>query len=315
MKATKSTDSVFQNTACIESEFDRIDETSQALIDQLISATKLYSSSCARKALLEFTIRFRAFAPFNAMLLHIQKPGLTYAATAEDWKSRFNRVPKSNARPLLILRTMGPVDFVWDIQDTKGDAVPCDAFAFPAFGNMTEIQFSAFLSRLRSQQIEIEVLNAGDAQAGRINLVSESDQPNGKNLYRLAYNCNHAVQTRFVTVAHELAHLYLGHMGPDRGRRVSDRKQVNRALREVEAETVAYIVAMRNGIEPRSESYLYNHIEALPELDFYAVTRAANAVETVLGISAAQLRKEKYHKSNRRVPSGRTDCQFWEKLL
>ena len=235
------------------------------------------------------------------MLLHIQKPGLTYAATAEDWKSRFNRVPKSNARPLLILRTMGPVDFVWDIQDTKGDAVPCEAFTFPTFGNMTEIEFSAFINRLRRQQIEIDVLDAGDARAGWIKLISESDKPNGKNRYRLAYNKNHPVQTRFVTVAHELAHLYLGHMGPDRGRRVSDSKRVNHALREVEAETVAYIVAMRNGIEPRSESYIYNHMEALPELDFYAVTRAANAVETVLGISAAKLWKEKIHKYRQRV--------------
>lgn len=297
MNATQNTDSDFQNTSCIESEIDRTDETSQALIDQLISATKLYSSSNARKALLEFTVRFRSFAPFNAMLLHIQKPGLTYAATAEDWKSRFNRVPKSNARPLLILRTMGPVDFVWDIQDTKGDAVPCDAFAFPTFGSMTEIQFSAFISRLRSQQIEIEILDSGDAQAGWIQLVSESDKPNGKNRYRLAYNGSHSVQTRFVTVAHELAHLYLGHMGPDRGRRVSDRKRLNHALREVEAETVAYLVAMRNGIEPRSESYLYNHMEALPDINFYALTRAANAVETVFGISAAKLWKEKIHKS------------------
>lgn len=285
----------------MESEIDRTDQTSQALIDQLISATKLYSSSSARKALLDFTIRFRAFAPFNAMLLHIQKPGLTFAATAKDWKSRFNRVPKSNARPLLILRTMGPVDFVWDIQDTKGDAVPCDAFAFPTFGNMTEIQFSEFISRLRSQRIEIEVLKTGDAQAGWINLVSESDKPSGKNQYRLAYNSNHPVQTRFVTVAHELAHLYLGHMGSDRGRRVSDRKQVNRSLKEAEAETVAYIVAMRNGIEPRSERYLYNYIEALDYVNLYSVTRAANAVETVLGISAAELWKEKIHKSPQRM--------------
>lgn len=293
MNATQNTDSVFQNITCIESKIDRTDETSQALIDQLISATQLYHNSSARQELLEFIVRFRAFAPFNAMLLHIQKPGLTHAATTEDWKKRFNRKPKSTARPLLILRTMGPVDFVWDIQDTEGDTLPDDAFTFPTFGNMTENQFSAFISRLRNQQIEIEVLDAGDAQAGWIKLVSESDKPYGKNRYRLAYNGNHPAPTCLVTVAHELAHLYLGHMGPDRGRRVSDRKRVNRTLREVEAETVAYLVAMRNEIKPRSESYLYHHIEALPDLDLYAVTRAANAVETVLGISAAKLWKEK----------------------
>ena len=302
MNATKSTDSVFQKALFMESEIDRSDQTSQALIDQLISATELYHSSNARKELLDFTIRFRAFAPFNAMLLHIQKPGLTFAATAEDWKKRFNRKPKSNARPLLILRTMGPIDFVWDIQDTKGDAVPSDAFAFPTFGNMTENQFSAFICRLRSQQIDIEVLDAGDARAGWIKLIYESNKPYGKNCYRLAYNKSHPVQTRFVTVAHELAHLYLGHMGPDRGRRVSDRRRVNHGSREVEAEAAAYLVAMRNGIKPRSESYLYNYIEALPDINISTVNRAANAVETALGISAAKLWKDKIHNSPQRVP-------------
>ena len=57
----------------------------RALIDQLIAATKLYDSSEAIQELFAFTIRLREFAPFNAMLLHIQKPGLTHAATAHDW--------------------------------------------------------------------------------------------------------------------------------------------------------------------------------------------------------------------------------------
>jgi len=285
----------------MESEIDRTDETSQALIDQLISATQLYHSSNARQELLKFTVRFRAFAPFNAMLLHIQKPGLTHAATAEDWKKRFNRKPKSTARPLLILRTMGPIDFVWDIQDTEGDAVPVDAFAFPTFGNMTEKQFFTFIRRLHSQRIDVEVLDAGDTQAGWIKLVYESSKPNGKNWYRLAYNRNHPLQTCFVTVAHELAHLYLGHIGPDRGRRVTSRRQLSHDLMEVEAEAVAFFVAMRNGIKPRSESYLYSYAEALPDLSFSVVKRAANAVETVLGISAAKLWKDKFHQSPRRV--------------
>ncbi|WP_137157409.1 hypothetical protein [Rhizobium sp. FKL33] len=66
--------------------------TERALIDQLIAATRLYDSSEAIQELLDFTARLREFAPFNAMLLHIQKPGLTHAATAHDWWHRFGRV-------------------------------------------------------------------------------------------------------------------------------------------------------------------------------------------------------------------------------
>ena len=112
-------------------------------------------------------------------------------------------------------------------------------------------------------------------------------------VYQLAYNRNHAAPTRFVTVAHELAHLYLGHLGADNGRRVPDRRDTPHALMEVEAEMAAYLVAMRNGLTPRSESYLSNYKGAFEDLNLYAVTRTANAVETAMGISAQKLWNEK----------------------
>jgi hypothetical protein len=56
----------------------RSDETAnRALVDALIAETRLYATSAALKELLDFTARLRHVAPFNAMLLHIQKPGLS----------------------------------------------------------------------------------------------------------------------------------------------------------------------------------------------------------------------------------------------
>ena len=269
------------------------DETERALIDQLIAATKLYDSSEAIQELFTFTINLREFAPFNAMLLHIQKPGLTHAATAQDWWRRFGRVPKKGTRPLLVLRTKGPVDFVFDIQDTEGRDVPVDAFAFPTFGNLTDNRFTEFMRAVGKERIDVVALDAGDGQAGWIRLLAPSKTDKGKNLYQLAYNRNHAAPTRFVTVAHELAHLYLGHLGSDGGRRVPDRRDTPYALMEVEAEMAAYLVAMRNGLEPMSESYLANYKGAFEDLNLYAVTRAANAVETAMGIAAQKLWNEK----------------------
>ena len=110
----------------INSQIDEsVDPAERALIDQLIAATRLYNTRTAVQELLNFTIRLREFAPFNAMLLHIQKPELTHAATARDWWTRFGRIPKTGIRPLLILRTMGPVDFVFDILDTEGRGGSC----------------------------------------------------------------------------------------------------------------------------------------------------------------------------------------------
>ena len=265
----------------------------RALIDQLIAATKLYDSSEAIQELFAFTVRLREFAPFNAMLLHIQKPGLTHAASAHDWWHRFGRVPKKGARPLLVLRMKGPVDFVFDVQDTEGKDLPVDAFSFPTFGDLSDNRFAEFMRAVGKEKIDLVPLDAGDGQAGWIRLLARAKNDKGKNVYQLAYNRNHAAPTRFVTVAHELAHLYLGHLGADNGRRVPDRRDTPHALMEVEAEMAAYLVAMRNGLTPRSESYLSNYKGAFEDLNLYAVTRTANAVETAMGISAQKLWNEK----------------------
>ena len=98
-----------------------------------------------------------------------------------------------------------------------------------------------------------------------------------------------------MTVAHELGHLYLGHLGEDRARRVSDRHDLPKDREEVEAETAAHLVAMRNGLKPRSESYLSSYKGAFAALDVFAITRAANAVETAMGVSAQKLWNTRRH--------------------
>ena len=60
--------------------------------------------------------------------------------------------------------------------------------------------------------------------------------------------------------------------------------------REVEAEMAAYLVAKRNGLTPRSESYLSSYKGALAEIDLYRVMRVANIIETAMGIAAHQLK-------------------------
>jgi len=264
----------------------------RALIEQLIAATHLYDSSDAVKDLMNFTIRLRAFAPFNAMLLHIQKPGLTHAATASDWRRRFGRVPKVGVRPLIVMRAMGPVDFVFDVLDTEGRDIPESAFAFPTLGGLTGARFAEIIEKIVKDGIDIVEMDAGDAKAGWIKLASRSTNPTGKHRYQLAYNRNHPAVTQLVTVAHELAHLFLGHLGDDVGRRVRDRRDRTVEQREAEAEMAAYLVAKRNGLSPRSESYLSSYKGALAEIDLYGVMRAANSIENAMGIQAHHLKKK-----------------------
>lgn len=267
-------------------EPDQTDEA-RALIEQLISQTYLYATSDTVKELLVFVSRLRSFAPFNAMLLHIQKPGLTHAATARDWRDQFRRRPKRHARPLVVLRTKGPVDFVFDVLDTEGEALPASAFCFPVLGDLDAEKLERIVVHLMRKAISTERIDVGDRHAGSICSASPPAGSNYDRAYHVQLNGNHSPAQQFVTLMHELAHLFLGHLGADRQRRIPDRTGRPHELREVEAETVAYVVARRNGMTPRSESYLDTFKGSFAALNFHAVMRAANQIETVIGVPAS----------------------------
>lgn len=93
-------------------------------LDKLFQDVREYRSSKNYMELLDFIKRFRNIAPYNAMLIHIQKPGSKYIASAKDWYARFGRRPKPGARPLIILWTFGPVSFVYELEDTEGEEFP-----------------------------------------------------------------------------------------------------------------------------------------------------------------------------------------------
>jgi len=74
------------------------------------------------------------------MLLHVQNPGIRYALRAPLWEKKFSRRVKPGAHPYVVLRTMGPLAFVFDVSDTEardGFAPPLPALVenpFPARG-------------------------------------------------------------------------------------------------------------------------------------------------------------------------------------
>lgn len=226
-------------------------------------------------------------APFNALLLQIQKPGLNHAASAHDWKHRFGREIKDKAQPLLILWPFGPVALVYDIPDIEGKELSPDAFAFYANGKIDSERIHAFISLLSKKQIGIKFYNQGDNDAGFIRRLSRNPDKKKYSQYELGLNQNHDAAMSFVTLAHELGHLFLGHLGDDPKLRIKNRQPPHRE-REIEAESVAYIVCKRNGIECRSQKYLHNFVqngETTDDLDLYAITRAPGRVEQLLNLS------------------------------
>ena len=88
-------------------------------LDELFTLTFQYKTSKAYKELLQFVKCFRSYSPFNAMLVHVQMPGAQYVSPPHRWLSDYKRTIKPGARPLVILQPMGPVMFVFDVNDTE----------------------------------------------------------------------------------------------------------------------------------------------------------------------------------------------------
>jgi hypothetical protein len=264
------------------------EEAARSLLDQLLEDSRLYKTSKDYLELLEFTKRLRNFAPFNAMLLHVQKPGLRHAASAYDWKARFERHPKENARPLLILWPFGPVALVYDVQDTEGKDLPQDVDTFFARGAITGEQIPDFIAKMGRRQIACAYFDGGDAKAGSIRVLKAATPKEG-GCYGMQLNRNHSAPVQFVTIAHELAHLFLGHLGPDKKLNIPERPRPAHAQEELEAESVAYLVCARNGVESKSQTYLTEFVTkntSIETLDLYQVMRAAGHIESLLGLTS-----------------------------
>ena len=269
----------------------RADES--RLLGTLFDDAAAYQSGPHFRDLLRFVVRMRRFSPFNAMLLHRQKPGLSFATTARDWWTRWKRSVKTDARPLVVLVPFGPVGFVYDVLDTRAlpgaPELPRDAFAFPATGEVTKPALKAIVAAVEGAGIQIVEVDAGDWHAGRVMRSGDG--------YVLEVNRNHPRPTRFTTIAHELGHLYMGHLGADAKRRIPGRRGVPEGTAEIEAESVACLVGHRNGVEPVSDAYLAEYIKAGEPigrtLDVERVMRAAGAVERAMGLDGGRTSRVK----------------------
>ena len=279
-------------------------EAARSLLDQLLQDSRLYTRSADYKALLDLTVRLRNFAPFNAMLLQVQNPGLSYAASARDCRERFGRTIKENARPLLILWPFGPVALVYDVVDTEGQSLPEDVASYFARGGIDQPKLKSFMPMLRRKGIEWCWLDAGDQNAGSIRVFKRPTTDKETVQYRMYINRNHESNVQFATLTHELGHLFLGHLGPDKALNIPKRPKPDHTQRELEAESVTYLVCARNEVTSKSQTYLTHYVEqntTVENLDLYQVMRPAGQVETLLGLTAHTRFESLKHKDSSAV--------------
>jgi hypothetical protein len=227
-------------------------------IDSLLQQSKAYRGSAEFQDMVNFMGSFRDYAPFNNMLVRLQNPTCSFYATEPDWRKRFERTLKEDARPMLILAPMHPVMLVYDLDQTEGKPLPKEVTEFAKFEGewksswLTRVVENARVhDKIRVDFKALSSTNAGFATVAageggwkmRIAIHNELDEP-----------------SRFGVLCHELAHIYLGHLGSDKDHWWPSRRELSRRSVEIEAEAVAFIVASRFGLKGASARYVSRYL-------------------------------------------------------
>ena len=289
--------------------------TKQAL-DELFNATYAYRSSKEFYDLIKFVRRFRFYSPYNAFLIHIQRPGATYVAPPHRWKREYGRTVKPNANPIVILQPMGPVMFVFDVSDTEEvpNARPLPVGIdkpFEVRGGIIGDELWRTEDNAIRDGIRIHGQKTGSQAAGSIQRINGRHLPPliyayGKDRkgnkqhyevqvrYEMLMNLDLSQEALYATLAHELAHLYCGHLGTPNKKWWPDRLGLSKSAVEFEAETVSYLVCQRIGIDTPSEDYLSSYIgkhDKVPHISLECIMKAGGIIEK-MGQKRLKPRKE-----------------------
>jgi antirestriction protein ArdC len=232
------------------------EKTKQLLADLKEQVSK-FDDKEFRNALDFIAHNFHRFSFHNTMLIHMQKPLATLCKGFKQWK-KLNRFVRKGEKGLAILF---PTVRTFKEEDPKTGAEVEKAVTLFYVGHVFDI------SQTEGEEIpELEALKIGvpentDAEpffkvlsdaVGRLNLALETDNTGQAGGWtdgeKVVVNSDSNHATSVNTVFHELGHALL-HFGEDRA-------TLSKELKELEAESVAYVVAQHFGLHTDSVSYL-----------------------------------------------------------
>src|ERR1700730_18173993 len=190
---------------------------------------------------LNFSTAFRRLGIWNARMAYIQRPGARVIASEYEWKT-VSRSVVPDAIPIMILWPFSPIRFLYELEDTE-PRIDREAIKdpFAAKGNFDPRALPALMASLQKQnrfRVIIEGRRQGFSRAG--SAATHGARPTGSSRgplehgfsfgefagqyaassneqgiegvpsYRVTFNDRLNPTERFITIAHELGHIFLG---------------------------------------------------------------------------------------------------------
>lgn len=267
-------------------------------IDQLFKDVKRYRKCSEFQKRLDFYSNFPYLGVYNAELVAQQRPGARFVLTAKKWAEKYNRKIKANARPLIILVPFHPVDFLFDVSDTK----PTD--------NIKKVDDNAIIERIierfmydykrgygfymdnlwtnmEKQGIYYQKCPSGSELFAEIRTDQSEDLfvPVYKdvavlhhNYFIISVNSGLGITEELSRIFHELAHLFCHHFTCPWW----EARPCSKIEKEFEAETVSFLVCQRLGIKSHAVEYLADYFadnNLIPEISAELVFQAVDIIQ------------------------------------
>ena len=278
----------------------------QARLDVLFEGVKSYRSSENFQKMLTFCGKMKQIGPYNAMLVYIQRPGATYLLTETKWAKEFDCGILPNARPVLVLIPFGPLEYLFDISDTF--PLNKNPKLTKKFGPLTEYLKQPFATtgQFCRKYLEQVICNfsahgmafnpnfvAGSNYGAQLRLLREESHPlvfQNKNFY-LEYPAHYLISINshagdgetMASILHELGHFFCHHLiSPPGQKEWWQSRNLPHNVMEFEAESVAWLICQRIGLQSPSERYLSGYLNANKEIpagvSIEAIFKAADNV-------------------------------------
>lgn len=285
------------------------EEEARQSIDRLLSEGREYRRSTEYQRFLVFVGTFKQYAPFNAAMIRLQRPGARFVLTDTKWRSEYLRALKPDARPIVIMQPRGPYMVVFDVADTEPlrgaptlpRMVTHPLETFSSLGpEEAEALWRTTTDNAVTQGIRVTLVDdnpscAGSIRWGRNDQVVSRPGPRGRGVesfpvrFEVKVSRHFNAVDRYVTLVHELAHLYCGHIGADETDDWPDRRG-RKQRDEIEAESCAYIVMRRRDDTYAMGDYLLGYFDSEGELPDDVSLRQVIAVSSrILGMSKRRL--------------------------
>jgi hypothetical protein len=109
-----------------------------------------------------------------------------------------------------------------------------------------------------------------------------------KNLYldsRMKYlillENEQTLEEKYSSLAHELGHIFCGHLGIDEKAWWQDRRGTGQVIAEIEAGSVAFLVCTRKGLFTSAEKYLAEYARQDCEMPVFGLNAVLNSIHYI----------------------------------